>query len=225
MGECGKLAVTARGDGSRWYGRISIPESVAKAAGIAPGAKIAARRGKSELLIQANDSGRIKFPAVTGKSSRMHAFEASTTTLGLREAQTSQITTRLEATPGLIRISIPAEMFAHEIKQKKMKNLPARPLQNEARPLSVEYPFPIRTMGLGTVSTLLTEANRAGKVVRPVSLGRAIEMLRENGHEIQQIGARLFRIDGRSASLPELSETLSAETNSNEHDKIVIVLD
>jgi bifunctional DNA-binding transcriptional regulator/antitoxin component of YhaV-PrlF toxin-antitoxin module len=225
MGETGKLAVTARGDGSRWYGRISIPESAAKAAGISAGTKVVARRGKAEIVIQANDGGRIRFPDVTGKSSRMHAFEASTTTLGLREAQLSQITASLETSPGIIRIVIPAEMLASDAKQKKVKKTVVRETQSETRPTATEQRIPIRILGTGTVSTLLTEANRSGKVVRPVSLERALEMLLEYGYEVQRLGVRLFRIDGRSLSLSELSEKLASAAGSKEHDRIVIVVD
>jgi len=225
MGETGKLAVTARGDGSRWYGRISIPETAAKAAGIPVGARVVAKRGKSEIIIQSSDSGRIRFPDVTGKTSRMHAFEVSTSTLGIRETHLSQISARIETAPGIIRMIIPSETLANDTKQKKIKKAVVQEKQPEVKPKIVDQRIPIRILGTGTVSTLLTEANRAGKVVRPVSLQRAIEMLTEYGHTIEVLGARLFKLDGRSVSLSELSEILSIDTGSNEQDKIVIVID
>jgi len=222
MPEQGTLAITARGDGSRWYGRISIPESSARQAGLVAGARVTARCADGVILIQADDQGRIRFPPARGKSSPRHAFEAATATLGLREVPLSQTPSPTEVEEGAVRIKVPEEFLANDQKHRK-KPRKETPKADPSKEPSA--PAPIRIGGNGAAATLVTEAGRAGKVVRPLSLQKAIALIVEAGHKVDMLGPRMFKINDVTSSLSDLSELASKVTGSTEQNRVVIVLD
>lgn len=222
MPEQGTLAITARGDGSRWYGRISIPESSARQAGLIAGARVTARCSDGMIVIQADDQGRIRFPQARGKSSPRHAFEAATATLGLREVPLSQTASPTEVEEGAVRIKVPEEFLASDVKHRK-KPKKETPKADTAKEQTA--PVPIRIGGNGAAATLVTEAGRAGKVVKPLSLKHAIEMIVEAGNTVEMLGPRMFKLNGVSASLSDLAEMATKVSGSTDHNRVVIVLD
>jgi len=222
MPEQGTLAITARGDGSRWYGRISIPESCARQAGLVAGARVTARCADGVIVIQADDQGRIRFPPARGKSSPRHAFEAATATLGLREVPLSQTPSATEVEEGAVRIKVPEEFLANDqkLRKKPRKETPKADPSKETASVA-----PVRIGGNGAAATLITEAGRAGKVVRPLSLSKAIALVKEAGHTVEMLGPRMFKLNGASASLSDLSEMAAKVSGSTEQNRVVIVLD
>jgi hypothetical protein len=220
MPEQGTLAITARGDGSRWYGRISIPESVARKAGLVAGTRVTARCCEGVIVIHADEQGRIRFPAARGKSHARHAFEAATSTLGLRDTPLSQTLVPTEVEEGSVMIRVPEGYLAEEVKlRRRPRKEPPRPEITETEDVPV-----VRTVGSGAAAALVTEATRVGKVVRPLSLPEAIRLVEEAGNKVEILGPRIFRLNGTTASLSDLAEVVSRVSGSTDQNKIVIVL-
>ena len=58
----------------------------------------------------------------------------------------------------------------------------------------------------GAAAAIVLESNRYGGSTRPVDLGQLLDLLRNAGHRVEQLHARLFRVDGKSATLADLVE-------------------
>lgn len=218
----GSLAITARSDGNRWYGRVSIPDSVAKEAGFQEGVRISARCCDGRIVIQQDDKGPIKFPAKTGKGNPRHAFEAATTTLGLKEMILPQTATKIQIEDGKIILVVAEEYLASVIKpRKKTKKEPK--LRSSSAPARSTY-FPV-TGAYGAAAAVLTDANRAGKQVRPMGIVEIINLLKEHGKVIEIFGPRMFKINKKSATISDLLEAANEVTKSNESNKIILIAD
>jgi hypothetical protein len=218
----GSLAITARSDGNRWYGRVSIPDSVAKDAGFQEGVRISARCCDGRIIIQQDDKGPIKFPAKTGKGNPRHAFEAATTTLGLKEMILPQTATKIQIEDGKIILVVAEEYLASVMKpRKKTKKEPK--LRSSSAPARSPY-FPV-TGAYGAAAAVLTDANRAGKQVRPMGILDIINLLKEHGKVIQIFGPRMFKINSKSATISDLLEAANEVTKSNESNKIILIAD
>lgn len=217
----GTLAITARGDGSRWYGRISISVAVAREANLKEGVKISAKCVDGVLVIQADEQGRIRFPPARGKSDPKHAFEAATTTLGLREARLRQNAAETEVVDGQVRLKVPEECISNEPPK------PRKPRRESARPRPPAPP-PESERGerlYGAAAAIVTEAGRSGKVVRPLTLPQIVERLREFGSEVRATGPRFFLLDGKGATIADLLDEVNRLSGSTEHDRIILVMD
>jgi len=225
MVEQGTLAITARGDGSRWYGRISIPESSARAAGLFPGTKISARCSDGAIQIRADEQGRIRLPPARGKLCPRHAFEAATSTLGLKEVPLAQTPSTTEISEGQIRILVPHELIAgiNRVKRKPRREPVRVPARNDDDD-DVTPPKSVKLAGGGAAEALVTEAKRAGKNVRPLSIERAIEILTSSGYVVSRLGPRLFNVNGESASVSDIAEMTARAVGASDHDRVVIVL-
>lgn len=222
IAEQGSLAITARGDGSRWYGRLSIPESAAQAAGLSAGIRVSARYAEGTIIVQADELGRIRFPPARGKSWPRHSFEAATSTLGLREATLPQTPALTEIEDGMVRITVPEEYRSLNVKaRRKPRRMAPRP---ESTPSAVPD-IPLRIGASGAAAALVTEATRAVKTVRPVGPANVMEIVRGAGHVVEQLGPRLFRLDGATKSLSDMFDLAWKISGSTESNKIVIVLD
>lgn len=218
----GSLAITARSDGNRWYGRVSIPDSVAKEAGFQEGVRISARCCDGRIVIQQDDKGPIKFPAKTGKGNPRHAFEAATTTLGLKEMILPQTATKIQIEDGKIILVVAEEYLASVIRpRKKTKKEPK--LRSNSAPIRSGY-IPV-TGAYGAAAAVLTDANRAGKQVRPMGVVEVINLLKEHGYVIEIFGPRMFKINKKSATISDLLEAANEVTKSNESNKIILIAD
>lgn len=213
MSEQGSIAITARGDNSRWYGRLSIPQSVAAEANITAGMRVSTKCATGFIIIFQDENGRIKFPSTTGKGNPRHAFEAATTTLGLKEVQIPQASTSVFVKDGRIHVRVPEECVATEAKARK------RVRKEEGRG-SAPSPRPILTPvhGIyGASAAVVIEANRAGKKVRPMNAAEVIGLLNSLGRPVVPLGPRLFNFEGRSCNISDLLEAANKATvNSGE---------
>lgn len=218
MAEQGSIAITARGDNSRWYGRVSIPQSLASEASLTAGMRVSAKCASGYIIIYPDDNGRIKFPGTTGKINPRHAFEAATTTLGLREVLIPQSPAFTFIKEGRIHIRVPEECVATEAKARK------RAKKEDSRtPPPAPRPTLTPVSGIyGATAAVVIEANRAGKKVRPMNQHEIVEVLRGLGHEVKQIGARLFSHQGRSASISDLLEAANKLTASSGEGPIIL---
>jgi bifunctional DNA-binding transcriptional regulator/antitoxin component of YhaV-PrlF toxin-antitoxin module len=219
MAEQGSLAITARGDGNRWYGRVSIPESVARKANIREGMRVNARCVDGMIIIQPEDQGRIKFPGAKGKSNPRHAFEAATSTLGLREIKLDQANALICVEDGSVKIRVPEEYLAADAKAvRKIKKEPLRSSSNPPRTIAAA------TYGVhGTAKTLMIEANRQGKDVRPVGPDTVLDILRAAGRKVEELGPRFFRIDGQSANLADLYDAARKVSGDTDQNRIALI--
>ena len=217
----GTLAITARGDGSRWYGRLSIAVADARQAGLKEGARVSARCVEGDIVIQADENGKIRFPAAKGKAEPKHAFEAATTTLGLREVKMCQAATHTEVIDGQVRMRVPEECRSAEEPRKR------KPRKEAKRP-AVE-PAPADLAGLpkhyGAAAAIITEAGRSGKLVRPMKLGEIVARLIELGQDVQVQGPRFFKLNGKSVTSPDLLDEVNRLSGSTEHDRIALIVD
>lgn len=219
----GSLAITARSDGNRWYGRVSIPESVAKEAGFQEGMRISARCCEGRILIQQDEKGPIKFPPKTGKGNPRHAFEAATTTLGLKEMILPQTATKLHIEDGKIFLLVADEYLASVIKPRK-KNKKEPKLRTSTAPARNVY-TPV-TGAYGAAAAVLTEANRQGKLVRPMNVLEIITLVRSHGRQVDILGPRMFRLDNkRSVTISDLLDVANEVSKSNDSNKIVLIAD
>jgi hypothetical protein len=221
MAEQGSLAITARGDGNRWYGRVSIPESVAKKANIKEGMRVNARCVDGVIVIAPEEQGRIKFPGAKGKNNPRHAFEAATSTLGLREVKMDQSTASIWVEDGTVKIKVPDECLAPGTRvAKKIRKDPPRSTSNPPRSIAAT------TFGVhGTAKALMIEANRAGKEVRAMSLPDIINLLREAGRKVEVQGPRFYRLDGVSANIADLLEAARKVAGDTEQNRIALILE
>lgn len=221
MAEQGSLAITARGDGNRWYGRVSIPESVARKANIREGMRVNARCVDGLIIIAPEDQGRIKFPGAKGKGNPRHAFEAATSTLGLREVKMDQSAATIWVEDGSVRIRVPEDCLAPGTKSlKKIRKDPPR------IPASPPRSIATATFGVhGTAKALMIEANRAGKEVRAMSLPDIIKLLRDSGRTVEVQGPRFYRIDGVSANIADLLEVARKVAGDTEQNRIALILE
>lgn len=221
MAEQGSLAITARGDGNRWYGRVSIPESVARKANIREGMRVNARCVDGAIIIQPEDQGRIKFPPPKGKSNPRHAFEAATSTLGLRETKLDQANALICIEDGCVKIRVPEEYLADDAKAvRKIKKDPPRTSANPPRAIAAA------TFGVhGTAKTLMIEANRQGREVRPMGVETVLDILKGAGRKVEVLGPRFFRIDGQSANLADLFETARKISGDSDQNRIALITD
>jgi hypothetical protein len=71
------------------------------------------------IIIQPDEQGRIRFPPSRGKTSPRHAFEAATATLGLRELPLSQTPSATEIEDGVVRIKVPPELLASDVRASR----------------------------------------------------------------------------------------------------------
>jgi len=221
MAEQGSLAITARGDGNRWYGRVSIPESVARKANIREGMRVNARCVDGLIIIAPEEQGRIKFPGAKGKGNPRHAFEAATSTLGLREVKMDQSAATIWVEDGSVRIRVPEDCLAPGAKSlKKIRKDPPRVSASPPRSIATA------TFGVhGTAKALMIEANRAGKEVRAMSLPDIIKLLRDSGKTIEVQGPRFYRIDGLSANVADLLEAARKVAGDTEQNRIALILE
>jgi hypothetical protein len=220
MAEQGSLAITARGDGNRWYGRVSIPESVAKKANIREGMRVNARCVDGLIVIAPEEQGRIKFPSAKGKGSPRHAFEAATSTLGLKEVKMDQQTATIWVEEGSVKIRVPEDCLAPGTKSlKKIRKDPPRSPANPPRSIAA-------TFGVhGTAKALMIEASRAGKEVRAMSLPDIITLLRDAGRTVEVQGPRFYRLDGVSSNIADLLEAARKIAGDTEQNRIALILD
>lgn len=221
MAEQGSLAITARGDGNRWYGRVSIPESVAKKASIREGMRVNARCVDGLIVITPEEQGRIKFPGAKGKSNPRHAFEAATSTLGLREVKMDQSAATIWVEDGSVKIKVPDDCLAPGTKSvKKIRKDPPRSPSNPPRSIAST------TFGVhGTAKALMIEANRAGKEVRAMSLSDIIKLLRDSGRIVDVQGPRFYRLDGVSANIADLLEAARKVAGDTDQNRIALILE
>lgn len=221
MNEYGTIAITSRADGNRWYGRISIPESIAKSAGILEGMKISAKCIEGLIEIRLDEQGRIKFPAAKGKNIQRHAFEAATTTLGLREIPLSQCATEIIVENNIIKIKVPNDCLSNDIRSNKKNKKEV--LKSDYEILKPHVSLQKNLLGKGSAAAIVTEANRVGKSVQPMNINQILNILKEKKYKVEQIGARLFSIDGKNISLPDLMDMAYKLTESNEQNKIILI--
>jgi hypothetical protein len=208
MPEQGSIAITARGDNSRWYGRVSIPQSLASEANLTAGMRVSAKCAQGHIVIFPDENGRIKFPGTTGKTNPRHAFEAATTTLGLREAPIPQQNAPAFVREGRIHIRVPEECVATEAKtRKRAKKEDSRTPPPSPRPTLT----PVNGI-YGATAAVVIEANRAGKKVRPMDISEVVTLLRSLGHEVVPLGPRLFQHQGRSSTISDLLEAANKLT-------------
>jgi len=208
MPEQGSIAITARGDNSRWYGRVSIPQSLANEANLAAGMRVSAKCAAGYIIIYPDENGRIKFPGTTGKTNPRHAFEAATTTLGLREVPVPQSPAPTFVKEGRIHIRVPEECVATEAKTRKR----AKKEDSRTPPPSPRLTLTPISGIYGATAAVVIEANRAGKKVRPMDTFQIVSLLRSLGNEITQLGERLFNFQGRSSNVSDLLEAANKLT-------------
>lgn len=218
MPEQGSIAITARGDKSRWYGRISIPKSLANDASLTTGMRVSAKCANGYIIIYADDNGRIMFPGITGKTNPRHAFEAATTTLGLREVLLPQSPTHTFIRDGRIHIRVPDECIATEAKARK------RTRRDDAKtppPTPKPTLTPVRGY-YGATAAVVIEANRAGKKVRPMDDVQIVQLLRELGNEVKQLGPRLYLFQNRTSTISDLLEAANKQTLGDGEGTIIL---
>lgn len=218
MPEQGSIAITARGDKSRWYGRVSIPQSLANEANLSAGMRVSAKCAAGYIIIYPDDNGRIKFPGMTGKTNPRHAFEAATTTLGLREVLIPQSPTHTFIKEGRIHIRVPDECIATESKTRKR-------LKRDDTKTPPPSPKPTLTPvhGIyGATAAVVIEANRAGKKVRPMEPMQIITLLRDLGNEVKPLGPRLFMFQGKTSTISDLLEAANKQTAAQGEGTIIL---
>jgi len=218
----GTLAITARGDGNRWYGRISVPAEVAAAANIKEGTRVTARRTDLMIVIEADEFGRLKFPKARGKGTRRHAFEAATSTLGLKTTRMPQSGIHVEARDGQIRIHVP-ELWLSENHKPKPK-----PKKPKSKKPEKTKDSPVQQAGQklwGTAAAIVTEARRSGKQVQPKSLAEIVEMIRQKGVDINVAGPRLFKLRGATVTSSDLLDEVNRLYGCSEQDRIALIMD
>jgi len=215
----GTLAITARGDGTRWYGRISISVAIARKACLKEGTRVSARCVDGEIVIKADDYGRIKFPAAKGKADPKHAFEAATSTLGLRHVKLCQAATQTQADIGEVRLKVPEDCLSADPPKK-----PGRRKDETRKPAPVVLD-PAAPKLYGAAGAIVTEAGRSGKVVRPMTLADIVERISEMGQDIKVLGPRFFKLNGKSVTMPDLLDEVNRLCGSTEHDRIALIVD
>lgn len=221
MAEQGSLAITARGDGNRWYGRVSIPESVARKANIREGMRVNARCVDGLIVIAPEDQGRIKFPPAKGKGHPRHAFEAATSTLGLREVKMDQQTATIYVEDGAVKIRVPVDCLAADaLNTRKFKKDPPKTPSNPPRAM-VTPAYGIH----GTAKALMIEASRAGKEIRAMSIGQVIQLLRDSGRTVDIQGPRFYRLDGASANIADILEAARKVAGDTDNNRIALIMD
>jgi hypothetical protein len=208
MPEQGSIAITARGDKSRWYGRVSIPQSLATEANLSAGMRVSAKCASGYIVIYPDDNGRIKFPPMSGKTNPRYAFEAATTTLGLREVLQPQEPTHTFIRDGRIHIRVPDDCIATETKTRK------RAKRDDTRtPPPSPKPTLTPVHGIyGATAAVVIEANRAGKKVRPMDDRQIVALLRDLGNDVKQVGPRLYLFQSRTSTLADLLEAANKQT-------------
>lgn len=214
----GSIAITARGDSSRWYGRISVPHSLAAEVGLTAGMRIGTRCHDGHILIFPDDGGRIRFPGTTGKNNPRHAFEAATSTLGLKEIAFPQSGVHMFVKQGIVHVKIPDQCVSTESKaRKKVKKEEAKTPSVSSKPPAI----PLRGV-YGASAAVLIEANRAGKKVRPMNQQQIVDLLKELGHDVKQLGPRLYNFQNRSSSISDLLEAANRLTSGDGKGTIIL---
>jgi hypothetical protein len=218
MPEQGSIAITARGDKSRWYGRVSIPQSLASEANLSAGMRVSAKCASGYIIIFPDENGRIKFPGMTGKSNPRHAFEAATTTLGLREVLVPQQSTPAFIRDGRVHIRVPEESVATETKTRSRTKK-----EDSKTPPPSPKPTLTPVHGIyGATAAVVIEANRAGKKVRPMEPHQIVALLRELGNEVKPIGPRLFHFQGRTSTISDLLDAANKQTAASGEGTIIL---
>lgn len=220
----GTIAITARGDGSRWYGRISISIEMAQEVSIKEGDRVSARFTDEGIVIYADENGRIKIPAAKGKNDKKHAFEAATTTLGLKEVKLSQQAVATEIMGDTILIRVPSDYLAGDNpkKRKPRKKVVKASAPQQRREVYSAYP---QTRIYGAAAAIVTEANRSGKKVRPMNLFEIIDLLKELGQNVEIIGPRFFKFNGQSVTMSDLADKANKLSGCTDQDRIILVMD
>lgn len=221
----GTIAITARGDGNRWYGRISIPLEAASEAHLKEGDRVSTRCQDCYIIIFPDEHGRIKLPPARGKSDRRHAFEAATATLGLRENRLPQMLAETTVIDGNVYVRIPDEFLAGEDQKKRR---PRKKLVKSTPPSAA--PKVIRQVQpssriWGAAAAIVTEATRANKQVRPMNLGQIVSLLKEKGSDLVIAGPRFFKLNGKSVTASDLQDEVNKVCGCTEQDRIVLVMD
>lgn len=219
----GTIAITARGDGSRWYGRISISIELAQEVSIKEGDRVSARFTDEGIVIYADENGRIKIPAAKGKNDKKHAFEAATTTLGLKEVKLSQQAVATEIMGDTILIRVPSDYLAGDNpkKRKPRKKVVKAAAPQQRREVYSAYP---QTRIYGAAAAIVTEANRSGKKVRPMNLFEIIDLLKELGQNVEIIGPRFFKLNGQSVTMSDLADKANKLSGCTDQDRIILVM-
>lgn len=220
----GTIAITARGDGSRWYGRISISLEMAQQISIKEGDRVSARFTEEGIIIYADENGRIKIPAAKGKNDKKHAFEAATTTLGLKEVKLSQQAVGTEVVDDTILIRVPSEYLAGDNPKKRK---PRKKAIKSVQPQQKREIYPTFTQHrvFGSAAAIVTEANRSGKKVRPMNLKEIIDLLIKDGQDVKVLGPRFFKLNGQSVTPSDLADTANKVSGCTDQDRIILVMD
>ncbi|WP_035449792.1 hypothetical protein [Aliihoeflea sp. 2WW] len=58
----------------------------------------------------------------------------------------------------------------------------------------------------GAAAAIVLDAHRYGGSTRPVDLGQLMDLLRNAGYCVEAVNARLFKVDGKSATMADLVE-------------------
>jgi hypothetical protein len=202
MGASGTLAITARGGGERWYARASLPAEAVRAAGWAPGERLAAIPEEGcWLKFSVSPSGAIRLPRASGKGGRRHVFEAAVATLGLKPIQFPQEDAAAEAVGAAVRLRVPGGLLDLAPRPRSRKSRGERvaqfepaqrkPRRVESREISQAEAEP------DPAGALIADARRSGRDVVPASVEDVFAFFAESGRRAERIGERLFRLDGQ----------------------------
>lgn len=222
MSNRGTLAITARGDGNRWYGRISVPADIAAEARIREGSRVSARRQENQIIIEADDNGRLSFPKPRGKSVKRHAFEAATSTLGLKMVRMPQCGIHIDAIEGQIRVHVPDVWLCDEHKPRRRQRKPRE--RKPSQPMAQKKSYEGEKMW-GTAGAIVTEARRSGKQVAPKTLQQVVDMIREKGVEVKVAGPRLFFLYGKSVTSSDLLDEVNKLYNCSDQNRIALIME
>lgn len=222
----GTIAITARGDGSRWYGRISISMETAKLVNLKEGDRVSTKCVNNSIVIYPDENGRIKLPAARGKGVKRHAFEAATTTLGLKEIRLPQTDTETFIVDNQIYVAVPAEFMSDEETQKKR---PRKKTTKNNSTIVAPKPIPAilrhENRIWGAAAAIVTEAGRSNRQVRPMRLHEIVSLLIEKEVDIVVAGPRFFKLNGKSVTVPDLLDEVNRVCGSTEQDRIALVMD
>lgn len=184
----GTIAITARGDGSRWYGRISITVELAQKISLNEGDRVSTRYTEEGIVIYPDENGRIRIPSAKGKNEKKHAFEAATTTLGLKEIRLPQQPVVLEVIENTILVRVPPEYLSGDSPRKRRPRKKSVQKNNTTKYRREVMHTITHKRVFGSVMAIVTEAGRSGKKIRPMNLKQIIELLLEHGQDVQVLG-------------------------------------
>nr|WP_250807973.1 hypothetical protein [Neorhizobium tomejilense] len=180
--------------------------------------RVSAKCASGYIIIYPDENGRIKFPGMTGKTNPRHAFEAATTTLGLREVLVPQQPTPAFIRDGRVHIRVPDESVATETKTR------SRTKKDDSKsPPPAPKPTLTPVHGIyGATAAVVIEANRAGKKVRPMEPAQIIKLLLDLGNDIKPLGPRLFLFQGKTSTMSDLLEAANKQTAASGDGTIIL---